>query len=96
LVSPVARHLGAGIVAAGLVPGRQDDLAGVAVTSIRFGERTDCPTEAGSETNVGAFYKFALTRWLALKPDLQVVFNPAGDTTRRKAIVSTLRFEVGF
>lgn len=96
LVSPVARHMGAGIVATGLVPGRQDDVVGVAVTSIRFGEQTECPTTAGSETNVGAFYKFALTGWLALKPDLQVVMNPAGDRTRRTAVVSTLRFEVGF
>jgi porin len=94
-LTPIARHVGAGLIASGLVPGRPDDAIGVGLTTVRFGD-TDCPVPPQGEANIGAFYKLALAGWLALKPDVQVIINPVGDPTRQTLVVSTLRVEIGF
>jgi porin len=94
--SAVSRHLGAGVVATGFVPGRSDDSFGVAATMIRFGEQAEGALPSQGEVNVGAFYKFALAGWLALKPDVQFIRNPLSDAAKKTQVVSTLRFEIGF
>ena len=97
-VSRIARHVSLGVTAAGVVPIRPQDVVGIAVTGVRFGQSAICD-ESGlgrrAEVNVGAFYKLALSPWFALKPDLQVVAHPLGGSTR-PALVGTLRVEVGF
>jgi carbohydrate-selective porin OprB len=96
--SPVSRHAAVGFTASGFVPSRAQDVIGVAVTGVRFGDTARCDeSRLGTlaEMNVGAFYKLQLSPWLALKPDLQFVVHPRGAPTP-SMLVGTLRVEVGF
>ncbi len=96
--SRVSRHASVGVSATGLVPGRVQDVVGVAVTGVSFGQPGTC-AESGAgrfdEINIGAFYKVPVTPWFALKPDLQYVIHPLGAATR-PALVGTVRVEIGF
>lgn len=95
-VSAISRHIGAGVVATGFVPGRADDAFGVGVTTIRFGDVAMEDAALHGEFNVGAFYKIAMTAWMAVKPDVQVIFHPEGSAARSPIAVATVRFEVAF
>jgi len=95
-LSTLAYHVGGGLSFRGLVSVRPDDSIGFGVTVV--GARA--PVMAGhvthAETNVGAFYRLAVTKWMALKPDVQVVRRAGGDSTRRALVAGTLRVEFGF
>jgi carbohydrate-selective porin OprB len=55
--------------------GRPDDAVSLGVSSGRFSHRSDL---RGTETTVEANYRFAASKRLAIRPDLQIVINPAG------------------
>ena len=98
-VADTSSHLGAGVVARGLVPGRPDDALGVGVTAAGSASLTGLATSnptARREVNVDTFYRLALTKWVALKPDVQFIRHPGGDVERRPLVAATLRVEVGF
>lgn len=92
---PVGEHLGAGVVAAGVVPGRPTDRVGAAITTVAFRDAAT-GADTGRELNIGAFYKLTLAGWLALKPDLQVIHHPGGDERRPTTAAATLRLEFIF
>jgi porin len=94
-ISPIARHLGGGVLATGLVPGRPSDSVGVGVTTVSFGDQPVADANLQGEVNLGAFYRLALTAWMAIKPDLQVILRPSGEAGR-KVVTATARFEVTF
>jgi len=94
-------HLALGAAWTGALPGRDGDAFGVMASYVHFGDeaRFAGTFDEDDELAVEAFYKFQLTRWLTLKPDLQYIINPsgrgpAGDIDN--ALVGTVRLEVAF
>lgn len=98
-VNRFGRYLGAGLVATGPFPGRDDDELGAAIAIARNGTpylRQQAPAAAltRTETTVELSYLTQLTRWLALQPDLQYVIHPGTTRSTPDALVFTLRFEI--
>jgi porin len=94
-LSPVGGHVGAGFVASGFVPRRPDDSVGLGVTAIRFGSWADPHPLVAGEVSVAAFYRYQVSGWMAVKPDLQLVIHPDG-VPGGTAAVATIRLEFGF
>jgi len=98
--SVVARYADAGLNWFGPIPGRADDIAGLAVSYTEYGDayrRLD-PALAAAETAVELTYRAQLTEHLALQAIVQRLFNPlpADDARRHDATVLGLRAEVTF
>jgi porin len=85
------------------LPGRSDDVAGIALSFTRFGSdyrrSTGSAGAATDETTLEMTYKAQVTRWMALQGDLQFLFNPAvnpSSGTRDTAAVLGLRATIKF
>ncbi len=85
------------------LPGRAEDLAGLAVSYTGFGgdyRRSTGPDGvASSETTWELTYKAQITRWMALQADVQFLFNAAvnpSSGSRETATVLGLRAEINF
>ncbi|MCA9293345.1 MAG: carbohydrate porin [Phycisphaerales bacterium] len=92
-VSEVSWHLAAGAAWMGPFDSRPDDATGVYVS------RAALSGPAGfddDETTIELFYKVQLTPAVSVKPDLQFVFNPGGDSTVDDAVVGGVRVEIAF
>ncbi len=88
-----------GVNWSGLIPGRSNDVAGLAVTYVGIGAAarqfsnglilytgTGAPYAAG-ETTIEATYRVRLAPWLDVQPDVQYVINPgAGIPTAQSAV----------
>ena len=77
----------AGLVYRGLVPGRDGDVAGVAMARawLNFGG-------TNRETAVEFFYKARVAPWMTIQPDLQYIETPSG--IHRDSLVAGVRFEI--
>lgn len=67
----------------GIIPKRDNDLAGVALGCGNFASRLNNITydyggRVGSETVLEGFYRFFVTKWFYLQPDVQFIMNPSG------------------
>ncbi len=91
-VSPMAAHIGGGVSATGLIPGRPNDVQGIGANWVQFGDQPNLPYSY--ELSVEAFYKLQLTPWLSAKPDVQYIRHPGG--TFSDAVVLTLRMQMNF
>lgn len=81
----------------GLFDGRDDDAAGVAVTTSHASAKYRLANAAeSSETVVELTYRAQLQSWLAVQPVVQRIFNPNMDATVRDAWVVGARLEVAF
>ena len=96
-----SRYVGAGLSAAGLVPGRPDDQLGLAIGSVQSGSPwreaqalSGTPADA-RETTVELTWRMPVNDWLTLQPDLQYVINPGLSPGLDDAVVVGLRFELG-
>lgn len=94
-LSPVDLHAGGGVVWNGYLFGRRADSCGVMGTYVHFG---DAARAAGAfvddhEIAWELFYRFQVTPWLYLRPDLQYIVQPGG-AGRGDALVGTLRVEL--
>lgn len=75
----MSRYVGGGLHYRGLIPKRDNDIAGLACGSGTFASRLgDITSQVGSETVVEAFYRAQLTPWFYLQPDVQFLMNPGG------------------
>ena len=85
-----------GLVYSGLLPGRDGDTAGlaVAVAGTSDGFRATSPA-TGTEVAIELTYRFALTDWLALQPDLQYIVSPGTDPALSNALTLGIRAELG-
>ena len=92
-VSEVSWQLGAGAVWVGPCATRSEDALGVyashAVLSSAAGFDRD-------ETVFEVFYRWQLTPWATIKPDIQYILHPGGDAGTDDALVAGVRFEVSF
>ena len=99
-MNPVSTYIGAGVVGTGLIPSRPEDQAGLSVAIARTGHPfRSAGVIAGApvthhETVFEATYRAALTSWLTLQPDAQLIVNPGFDPTLRNAVVVGFRFEI--
>jgi len=91
-----------GLLYQGLFDGRDDDAAGIAVTTSHAGSKyRDAQlllgaTTDSSETVVEINYRAQLQPWLSVQPLVQRIFNPNMDATLRYALVAGMRVEVAF
>lgn len=95
-------YAGGGLVYTGLLPGRPADEFGLGVAAARNGD-VFRESEAAAGRPVTPFeialeltYRAQVTSWLALQPDLQVVFNPDTEPDRPGATLVGVRGEIGF
>jgi porin len=92
-VSDAAAHYAAGLALTGVFDCRADDATGIYVSTVELSE------DAGylaNETAVEVFYKFQVTPFFWIKPDLHYIFNPGGDPAIEDALVGALRAEISF
>ena len=81
----------------GLIPGRDDDIAGLAVTVNHAGDRYRVANGSErQETDVEATYRIQATPYFAVQPTVQLIVNPSMDFTIKNAWVVGTRFEVEF
>jgi len=84
----------------GLVPGRDNDVAGLAFAYTRISpdavERAGQPVASHHEAVLELTYQVTLTDWLSVQPDFQYVFNPGATDTTPNAAVVGLRLNVAF
>lgn len=81
----------------GLYPGRDNDIAGIAVTENHTSSKYRLLNNAdSSQTNVEVTYRAQIKPWLALQPTLQYIINPNMDPTLQDAWVVGARLEVAF
>lgn len=96
-VNPVASSASIGFIYTGLLPGRDDDVFGIATTRARAstGNQIANGLEA-TETVVEIAYKAQVTPWLAIQPVLQRITNPGFNPALGNASVGQVRFEIVF
>ena len=83
----------------GLVPCRENDIAGVAVSYTKLSDElveNGRPIHSGHETIIEGSYKLQLNDHLYLQPDVQYIFYPGGFGAHPNALVSGLRFDFTF
>lgn len=81
----------------GLIDGRDDDIAGIAVTLNHASDKYRLINSSdSSETNMEATYRAQIKPWLSLQPAVQYVRNPNMDTTQQNAWVTGIRTEINF
>lgn len=89
-VSALSRHIGIGIKWDGPIEGREYDVLGAGVSTVKFSDDPNAPFISDSETAYELFYKAPLTSWLTVQADLQAITNPGGRGANN-VIVSTFR-----
>jgi len=99
-INPVAAYFGAGVVGAGIIPGRPLDLIGFSIGIARTGSPYRKAAIIGGglatkhETELEVTYRAELAPWLTVQPDLQFVIHPGFDPTLKNALVVGIRFEI--
>ena len=99
-VGPFAGYVGAGIVYTGLLPFRPDDESGFAVAAafagdaLRDATRDEGRRPARAEIALEWTHRIALTGWLALQGDVQLIVNPGSVRDRPDAWIVGTRWVV--
>jgi porin len=91
----VAFYLDGGCNYLGLLPTRDNDVAGIAVSYTKLSDNIidhGRIVHSGHETVVEASYKFRLNESVFLQPDLQLIFHPGALDAYPNAFVTGLRF----
>lgn len=98
----VGFYFDTGLVYTGLIPGRDDDVIGIA---IGYADLTNGAAQtlfdegsrnAGYEAVIEATYDAQLTKWLHVQPDLQYIIRPGGTGDYGNALVLGLRVALTF
>lgn len=81
----------------GRIDGRDDDSAGIVVTtSHASGKFRQLNASDSSETAIEITYRAQLQSWLSVQPVVQRIFNPNMDVALRNAWLAGMRLEVHF
>jgi porin len=86
----------------GFIPGRYNDVAGIAVARSHVSDDfSDSQVAQGgaplsAETVLEATYKVQVAPWWSIQPDLQYIFTPSGVEGSRDALVLGVRSSVAF
>ena len=98
----VSFYVDGGVNFTGFVPGRQRDIAGIAVAHSSISDDYSRSDRAqggpgySSETVLEATYRITFAPWLFVQPDLQYIFNPSGAHGSHDALVLGARTSVVF
>jgi porin len=92
-VSEIETHLGLGLVRTGLFDCCEADVCGVCLNWVGLSEQAGF--SADDELNVELFFKHQLCGWCSIKPDLQFISNPGGDSSADDVWVAAVRLEFG-
>lgn len=92
-VSDAAMHLAGGLNWTGPFASRSDDALGLYCSFVDLSEDAGY---ADDELVIELFYKLQLTPFMSIKPDLQYIINPSGDSTLDDALVLGFRAETTF
>ena len=98
----ISFYFDTGLSYKGLLPGRNDDTAGIGFGCARLsdGARSSLQAEgshpAGAEMVVELTYQTRITPSLIVQPDLQYIINPGGATDLRNAFVVGARAAITF
>ena len=101
-VNRVDWYVDAGFNFSGFIPGRPDDVAGIALARSFFShEFSNSEMSSGSnpfdaETVLEATWKIQISEWWTLQPDFQYVWSPGGETSAHNATVLGLRTTIAF
>jgi porin len=97
----IGSYWGAGLRYTGLIPGRDQDVAGLAVASarngkhfLRFTRDSGMSPAEHAETVIEGTYQAVVRPWLLVQPDVQYVINPGTDPTLGNALVAGVRLVV--
>lgn len=96
-INPIANYASTGLVYTGLIAGRDKDEIGVSIAraGLGSGARDQGHLEGrrigAAETNLETTYRYVVSDWLNVQPDLQYVINPHGDVHIPDALVVGLR-----
>ena len=86
-----------GLIYQGLFDGRDDDTAGIAITTSHASSKhRQLNASDSSETVIEITYRAQLLPWLSVQPLVQRIFNPNMDATLKDAWVAGMRLEVAF
>lgn len=91
-VNPLDWTASLGLRYRGLIPGRDDDIAGIAVTVNHASDRLHA--DDSQETDWEVTYRAQVTPWLAIQPNLQYFVNPGMDKSIDNAWIVGARVEV--
>lgn len=81
----------------GLFNGRDDDIAGIAVTHNHTSSKYQALNNSdSSETDVEATYRAQIKPWFALQPTVQYILHPNMDPTLKNAWIIGTRVEISF
>ncbi len=94
-VSEFANHASFGLISTGLLPGRDEDVAGFMMSFVDLSDEHRLHFER-NETTLEAFYHLQITQFLGITSDIQYVIHPSGSPALANALVATARIEVGF
>ena len=94
-VSEVKHHVAAGVSAVGAFPGREDDIAGAYVSYVALSDANGAGL-GDHETVLELFYKFQITPFISVQPDLQILVNPSGRDDIDDTIIGAVRLELTF
>ena len=94
----ISNYWSAGASYRGLVPERDRDVTGLAVSQSILSERYADERHAGAdrETAYELYYAYEATPWCVISPHFQVITNPGGDQDDRDAIVGGVRVRISF
>lgn len=92
-------YLALGLNYYGLVPGRDEDVLGIAMAHASISNQlvdSDPDNIFKHETVVEFTYGAAIGDHFAIKPNLQYIINPGADASLKNALAGILRFEISF
>jgi porin len=87
-------HWSVGALYRGFFEGREEDIIGVGLTKVEFKNGTGSVTDYTYETAIETFYRYEITPWASIQPDLQYISNPGGTGNNRDAFVAGFRFQM--
>ena len=94
----ISNYWSAGASYKGLIPERDRDVTGLAVSQSILSDRYADERHAGAdrETAYELYYAYEATPWCIISPHFQVITNPGGDKNDRDAIVGGVRVRISF
>jgi len=90
-VSLFELHVGAGLSWLRPFSTRLEDELGLGISTVKLTQAAGAGVDEDFETAIELFYGFEPVPWVRLKPDLQYVIHPGGDSALDNALLLTLR-----